>query len=202
MGQLAAGTGVAVDVTEGGLIVIMSASARKRRANRWSSFGPTSRLVPSPEAGPGATVGTLNQGYPLLQYEGTVPVWQSLAARWTTSDPTTWTAPGTPCGQRRWYIPWCNQLDRTSTRKHRTLYAQPGPPNTVRDSQVSMPGPLDGVQIPSSKVRATHNEVLGQGIPWPKQGSSTNTCLGFILCACAPRSGGDPMQLRGLLPVT
>jgi hypothetical protein len=26
-------------------------------------------------------VGTLNQGYPLLQYEGTVPVRQSLAAR-------------------------------------------------------------------------------------------------------------------------
>jgi hypothetical protein len=28
-----------------------------------------------------ARVGTLNQGYPLLQYEGTVPVRQSLAAR-------------------------------------------------------------------------------------------------------------------------
>jgi hypothetical protein len=72
---------VAVDVTEGGLTVIMSASARKRHANRRSSFGPTCRLVPSPEAGSGATVGTLNQGYPLLQYEGTVPVRQSLAAR-------------------------------------------------------------------------------------------------------------------------
>jgi hypothetical protein len=67
-------------VTEGGLTVIMSASARKRRANRRSSFGPTCRLVPSLEAGPGATVGTLNQGYPLLQYEGMVPVRQSLLA--------------------------------------------------------------------------------------------------------------------------
>jgi hypothetical protein len=65
---------VAVDVTEGGLTVIMSVSARKRRANRRSNFGPTCRLIPSPEAGPGATVVTLNQGYPLLQYEGTVPV--------------------------------------------------------------------------------------------------------------------------------
>jgi hypothetical protein len=71
---------VAVDVTEGVLTVIMSASARKRRANRRSSFGPTCRLVPSPEAGLGATVGTLNQGYPLLQYEGMVPVRQSLLA--------------------------------------------------------------------------------------------------------------------------
>jgi hypothetical protein len=29
-------------------------------------FGPTYRLVTSPEVGPGATVGTLEQGYPLL----------------------------------------------------------------------------------------------------------------------------------------
>jgi hypothetical protein len=57
-----------VDVTEGGLTVIMSASARKRRANRESSFGPTCRLVPSPKASPGAIVGTLNQVYPLLQH--------------------------------------------------------------------------------------------------------------------------------------
>jgi hypothetical protein len=57
---------VAVDVTEDGLAVIMTASARKQCANRRSNFGPTCRLVSSPEAGPGATVGTLNQGYPLL----------------------------------------------------------------------------------------------------------------------------------------
>jgi hypothetical protein len=60
--------------------VITTASARKQRANRQSNFGPTCRLVPSPEVGPRATVGTLNQGYPLLQYEGTVPVRQSLTA--------------------------------------------------------------------------------------------------------------------------
>jgi hypothetical protein len=71
---------VAVGVTEDRLEVIMTASARKQRANRRSSFGPTCRLIPSPEAGPGATVGTLNQGYPLLQYEDTVPVQLSLAA--------------------------------------------------------------------------------------------------------------------------
>jgi hypothetical protein len=65
-GRSAAGTCVAVDVTEDRLVVITTASARKQRANRRSSFGPTCRLVSSPEAGPGATVGTLNQGYPLL----------------------------------------------------------------------------------------------------------------------------------------
>jgi hypothetical protein len=35
------------------------------------------------------------------------------------------------------------------------MYAQPGPLITAHDSQVSIPGPLDGVQIPPSKVQAT-----------------------------------------------
>jgi hypothetical protein len=60
--------------------VITTTSARKQRANRQSNFGPTCRLIPSPEAGLGATVGTLNQGYPLLQYGDTVPVQLSLVA--------------------------------------------------------------------------------------------------------------------------
>jgi hypothetical protein len=65
---------VVVGVTEGGLAGITSASARKQRANRQSSFGPTYRLVSSPEVGLEATVGTLEQGYPLLQCECTVPM--------------------------------------------------------------------------------------------------------------------------------
>ena len=72
---------MAVGVTEGGLAVITSVNARKRRANRQSSFGPTCRLVSSPEVGLGATVGTLKQGYPLLQYEDAVPAWLSLVTR-------------------------------------------------------------------------------------------------------------------------
>jgi hypothetical protein len=72
---------MAVSVTNGGPTVIAPTGAQKQRANRQPNSGPTCRLIPSPEAGPGATVGTLNQGYPLLRYEGTVPVRQSLAAR-------------------------------------------------------------------------------------------------------------------------
>jgi hypothetical protein len=64
-------------------------------------LGPTYRLVSSFEAGPGATVGTLNQGYPLLQYEGTVSMQLSLVARQTAPNPTTWAALGPPRGQRR-----------------------------------------------------------------------------------------------------
>jgi hypothetical protein len=71
---------MAVGMTEGGLAVITSANARKRRANRQSSFGPTYRLVSSPEVGPGATVGTLKLGSPLLHYEDVVPTWLSLVA--------------------------------------------------------------------------------------------------------------------------
>jgi hypothetical protein len=48
---------------------------------RQSGFGPTCRLVTSPKVGPGATVGTLEQGYPLLKYEGAVPARLSLDAR-------------------------------------------------------------------------------------------------------------------------
>jgi hypothetical protein len=71
---------VAGDMTEGGLVVTTSASARKWHANHQSDFGPTCSLVTSPEVGPGTTVGTLEQGYPLLQYEGTIPARLSLDA--------------------------------------------------------------------------------------------------------------------------
>jgi hypothetical protein len=81
MGQSAAGTCVVVGVTMGGPAVIASTGAQEQRANRQSNFGPACRLASSPEAGPRATVGTLNQGYPLLQYEDAVPVRRSLATR-------------------------------------------------------------------------------------------------------------------------
>jgi hypothetical protein len=80
-GQLAMGIGVAVGVTMGGPAVIASTGAQGQQANRQSNFGPTYRLMSSHEAGPGANVGTLNQGYPLIQYEDAVPVRRSLAAR-------------------------------------------------------------------------------------------------------------------------
>ena len=60
MGQSAVGTGVVVSVTMGGPTVIASTGAQEQRANRQSNFGPTCRLASSPEAGPGATVGTLD----------------------------------------------------------------------------------------------------------------------------------------------
>jgi hypothetical protein len=77
-GQSAAGIGMVVGVTMGGPAVIASMGAQEQRANCQSNFGPTCRLASSPEAGPGATIGTLKQGYPLLQYED---VWSGFTLR-------------------------------------------------------------------------------------------------------------------------
>jgi hypothetical protein len=41
------------------------------------------------------------------------------------------------------------------------LYTQPGPPSTVRDSQVSKLDPLGGDQTPLSKVWTTYSKVPG-----------------------------------------
>jgi hypothetical protein len=101
MGQSTARTGMAVGVTIGGPVVIASTSAQEQQANRQSDSGPTCRLVSSPKAGPGATVGTLNQGYPLLQYKDDVHVRRLLAAWRTAPDPTTWAGLGAPRGKER-----------------------------------------------------------------------------------------------------
>jgi hypothetical protein len=66
------------------------------------------------------SVGTLKQGYPLLQYEGAVSTRLSLVAWQTTPDPTTRTAPGPPRGQRRQCAPRHQQWVRTPTGKCRT----------------------------------------------------------------------------------
>jgi hypothetical protein len=80
-GQSAVRIGVVVGVTISRPTVIASTGEQEQRANHQSNFGPTCRFASSPEAGPGATVDTLNQGYPLLQYENVVPVRRSLATR-------------------------------------------------------------------------------------------------------------------------
>jgi hypothetical protein len=137
----------------------------------------------SPKAGPRATVGTMDQGYPLLRYEGTMPMRLSLAARRT--------APRTSRGQKRWYTPRQRHRVRTSSRRRwtpvRTTWTpdnNPGPPS-------KQPGILGWSSDPSKS-----------GPDHPRQGSGIDSCPGFIRCASTPRSGGDPMLPRGLLPVT
>jgi hypothetical protein len=100
-GQSTVGTGVAVGVTIGGPTVIASTSAQEQHANHQSDSGPTCRLASSPEAGPEATVDTLNQGYPLLQYKDAENVRRLLATRRTVPDATTWAGLGAPRGKER-----------------------------------------------------------------------------------------------------
>jgi hypothetical protein len=87
-GQPAVRKGTAVGVVISGLAVIAATGARKQRSSHQTDSGPTCRLASSPEAGPGATVGTLNQGYPLLQHKGIAPMRRLLAA-WRTAPNST-----------------------------------------------------------------------------------------------------------------
>jgi hypothetical protein len=47
-----------------------------------------------------------------------------------------------------------------------------------------MPGPLDGVWVPLSKVRATHNEVMDRGCPSLSKGPVL-TRVQALSCALA-----------------
>jgi hypothetical protein len=99
MGQSAVGIGVADGTTIGRPALIAPTDAQEQQANRRSDFGPTCRLASSSEVGPGATVGTLNQGYPLLQYECAAPVRHLQVTRRAAPDPTTWAGLRAPRGK-------------------------------------------------------------------------------------------------------
>jgi hypothetical protein len=104
-GQSVVGIGAAVGKAIGEPAVIAATGAQEQRSNRQSDSGPTCRLASSPEAGPGATVGTLNQGYPLLQHEDAAPMRPLLATRGTTPDPIAWAGQRAPRGKERQHIP-------------------------------------------------------------------------------------------------
>jgi hypothetical protein len=151
-------------------------------------------------------VGTLNQGYPLLQYEDTVPVQLSLTAWWTAPDSTTWAAPRTARGQKRWYTPGCHQWVRTSMRERQT------PVHSTRTSEYGpglpskQAGPLGWDPNPSEwgPDHLQQSPGTGNTLAYVKdrQESGTDTCPGFGLCASAPRSGKGLMLPCGLSPVT
>jgi hypothetical protein len=160
-GQSAVGIGTEVGVVIGGTTVIAAAGARKQRSNHQSDSGPTCKLTSSPEAGPGATVGTLNQGYPLLQHEGITPMQCPLAARRTTPDPAGWAGQRTPRGRERHHIP-----------------VRPDPHERTPDPYI---------RVWSLRVSPKSSRVPERG-PWCVEGSGADTCAGL---ASASRSGGD-----------
>jgi hypothetical protein len=98
-------TGMAIDVTIGGPAATASIGAQEQQANCQYDSSPTNRIVSSPEAGPGATVGTLNQGYPLLQHEDAAPMRRPQATRRTVPGPAAWASQRAPRGKKRQHIP-------------------------------------------------------------------------------------------------
>jgi hypothetical protein len=100
-GQPAVRIGTTVGVVISGPAVIAATGARKQRSNHQTDSGPTCRLASSTEVGPGATVGTLNTGYPLLQHKGIAPMRCLLAARRTAPNSTGWAGQGAPRGEER-----------------------------------------------------------------------------------------------------
>jgi hypothetical protein len=146
-------------------------------------------------------VGTLKQGYPLLQYEDAVPARLSLAAWRTAPDPTTWpektisskvsTVGPDPHGKVLdpcIYGPDLRAGSRTSAGTNRTPWTGPGPLCVGS-------GPLSA----GSRDSGTKNT---QALIKAKRGSGADTCPDHTEYAPAPRSGEDPMLLHGRLPVT
>jgi hypothetical protein len=160
------GIGTAVGVVIGGPTVIEAADARKQRSNHQSDSGPTCKLAFSPEAGPGATVGTLNQGYPLLQHEGITPMRRPLATRRTAPGPAGWAGQRTPRDRKRHHTP-----------------VRPDPHERTPDPYV---------RVRSLRVSPNSNRVPERGGPWCVQGSGADTCT---CLASASRSGGNPMLM-------
>jgi hypothetical protein len=156
--------GATVGVVIGGPTVIAASSAQKQRSNHQSDSGPTCKLASSPEAGPGATVDTLNQGYPLLQHEGITPMRRPLAARRTVPDPTGWACQRTPRGRKRHHTP-----------------VRPNPHERTPDPYI---------RVRSLRVSLNSSRVPERGGPWCVQGSDADTCAGL---ASASHSGGDPL---------
>jgi hypothetical protein len=165
-GQSVVGIGTTVCVVIGGPAVIAAEGARKQRSNRQSDSCPTCKLASSPEAGPGATVGTLNQGYPLLQHEGIAHMRRSLAARRTAPDPAGWVGQG---------------MLRDRETHHTPVRTDPH--ERTQDPYI---------RVRSLWVSPNSSRVLEQEGPWCVQGSDADTCAGLT---SASRSGGDPLLL-------
>jgi hypothetical protein len=88
------------------------------------------------------------------------------------------------------------------------LDAQPSPPDEVQDLHKFKPDPWNGSRTPqeesglltvgSQDPKAKSTQALIKA----RRGSGADTCPDHTASAPTPRSGGDPMLPRGLLPVT
>jgi hypothetical protein len=180
--------------------------------------------------GPRATVGTLEQGYPLLLYKDVVAAWLSFSRTAITPRP----GPGHDSAQSRTatqgpqqhptaphgrvrsrhvsrkegMLQDANSKSEPSWESAEPLGMQPGPPGrfgtTTCVGQVrgwSSNPPTWGPDRPRQGPGIPRQEKLK---PWSRTrlGSGASTCPDPILYASAPRPGGDPMPPRGPRPMT
>jgi hypothetical protein len=88
------------------------------------------------------------------------------------------------------------------------LDAQPGPPGKVQDLHWYKSDPWNGSRTPQEglgllTVWSRYSKAKNtQALIKARRGSSADTCPDHTASAPTPRSGGDPMLPRGLLPVT
>jgi hypothetical protein len=88
------------------------------------------------------------------------------------------------------------------------LHVRIGPPGRVQDLRWYRPDPQDGSRTSLCRVRATLSRVPGfwdkeyPGLNQGQTGSGADKCPDHTIYTSAPRSGGDPMLPRGLLPMT
>jgi hypothetical protein len=71
-------------------------------------------------------VGTLNQGYPLLQHEDAAPIRRPLATRGTTPDPTAWADQRVSHGKERQHIPVSSEPHRRTLDPYTYKSGAPG----------------------------------------------------------------------------
>jgi hypothetical protein len=83
-----------------------------------------------------------------------------------------------------------------------------GPPGKVQDPRRRKPDPWDGSRTPlrgsgplTARSRDSGTKNI-QALIKARRGSGADTCPDHTVYASAPRSGGDPMLPRGLLPMT
>jgi hypothetical protein len=135
---------------------------------------------------PYGAISTLNQGYPLPQYKDTALRTAPRPHHMGRFRGTMW--------QGKIIHPRVHYRVRTPRRNTGPLYAQPEPLITVRGSQKGMPDPSVGPQVPPSKVWITTRTRDGAN-----PGMSKGPALARVQALpYAPRSGGDPLLLRGL----
>jgi hypothetical protein len=133
----------------------------------------------------------------------------SLVASQIATDPSMWSAPGPPRGQKKDDV--TQDISSGSGLPWESvgpLCVRTGPPAKVqnRHKHAWTPGRAPGPPWAGSEPLAARSQGSGakgtQALVKVRQGSGADTCPDHTAYASVPHSGGDPILPRGLLPLT